>query len=430
MKDNEVVGNRGLADITLGSVGQTSGVLDTFNRIRVSSPMTLFDAQLQYDGQPLLWETKITGTATEVHDPNNSAVNLNVFNDGDILERQQREYNRYQPGKSALVMMTYTPDENVTDGSIEFVLRSSSGAFPTSTPGVPFDFVVPQADWNVDKLDGSGPSGITLDLTASQIFITDFEWLSVGIVRYGLVLDGVIRYCHFVQNANSLRGAYMTTANLPLKYLISRVGTDIAKEIGYNDYNNGMFVRYKGKGTTAALKEICTTVLSEGGQEEFGIPFSPSSGLTPVTITAGSSIVLAARHSLTFKGIENHVKFIPKSYFIGSSDEKVFARVVYNPTVIGGAWVPFVDGGAESGMEVNLTATSITGGLTVDPEFIYASTTNQSINSQGATKRFTSKLPYGIGIDSDTPIPLALEISNMGAGPTDVDFGLNWIEVR
>lgn len=401
-----------------------SGLVDAFNRLRVSNPTTLFDAQLQYSDQPLLWETKLTGSGTNTHDPLNSATDMSVVADGDRVERQIFEYVRYQAGKSQVVKMTYTPDENLTDVSVEVVLRSS-------TSGVIVDKVITQQEWNYDKMDGTGISGITLDLTKSQIFFADLEWLSVGTVAYGFMIDRQIRYVHFDHNANKIRGAYMTTANLPLKYNIERNGNEIIQELGYNDYKNGLLIRYKGIGTSATLKEICTEVESEGGvSRELGTLFSPSSGVSPVTLTAGQSMYIAARHSLLFNGVENRGLFIPKSFFVGSSDEKIFSRVIYNPTIVGGTFTPYSEGGHTSIMEFATDIVSISGGLTIKNNFVYASSTNQSINSQGIVEDIVSKLPFGIGIDANNPISLVLEIVNQGAGATDIDFGVDWLEVK
>jgi hypothetical protein len=50
--------------------------------------------------------------------------------------------------------------------------------------------VVPQTNWNIDKLDGTGISGITLDISKAQILWMDIEWLGLGTVRIGFVING------------------------------------------------------------------------------------------------------------------------------------------------------------------------------------------------------------------------------------------------
>jgi hypothetical protein len=168
----------------------------------------------------------------------------------------------YQPGKSQFILLTgvmgsgasgitqrigYFDDDNgllfaVEDGILKVVRRSS-------TSGSPVDASVAQASWNIDTMDGSGPSGITIDLTKTQIFCIDFEWLGVGRVRFGFVVDGQIFYCHEFLNANALTEVYMSTPNLPLRYEIS------------ND----------GSGPSATMDHVCTSTISEGGTQDLGI---------------------------------------------------------------------------------------------------------------------------------------------------------------
>lgn len=411
-----------------------TGLQAPFNRIRVVQAQKLFDNQLQYDGQSTFWDEKITdlGGASVTHDPFNSAMNLTVSNDGESIIRQLKEYQRYQSGNGQVIKMTYTPDPNADE--IEFVLRSSSGAFDGSTAGVPFDFVISRNDWNFDKLDGNGSSGITLNLDKSQIFLPDLEWLSVGTVRFGFDIAGKFRLAHAQHNANEIRGAYMTTANLPARHVIKRVGTTIIEEIGYGDDKDGVFVRYKSNNQTSGVhKQICTAIESEGGlEEEAGFPFSGGAGATSITLTAGSSFIAVAQHQLTFNGIENRAKYIPQQAVISSTDEPIFVEYIYNPVAVGGTFVPVTGGVFNSIMERNVTATSLTGGNVIFSETILASAGqgNQPSTSGSGKTTLVSKLPFGIGIDADTPIPFAIRVTNIGVGSTDLYYNFNWKEIR
>lgn len=421
-----------VSDKTLIDNLYNSGLQSLFNRLRVVQAQKLFDNQLQYDGQPVFWDTEINGTATATHDPFNSGQDLTVVADGDYIIRQLKEYQRYQSGNAQVIKMTFVPDANSNE--IEFVLRSSSGVFDGSTAGVPFDLVIPRSLWNYDKLDGTGTSGITLDLTASQILFIDLEWLSVGTVRYGFEIDGRLRLCHAQNNANMVRGAYMTTANLPARHYIERDGTTVIQEIGYNDGKNGVMLRYKSTGqTSGTLKQICTALESEGGQEEeAGFPFSGTSGASSITLTAGSSFIAVAQHQLLFNGIENRVKYIPQQAVVSSTDQPIFVEYIYNPTVTGGVFNPVTGGIFNSAMERNVTATSLTGGNVIFSETILASAGQGNQPSTGGSKATTlvSKLPFGIGINADTPIPFAVKVTNIGGASTDIYYSFNWKEIR
>lgn len=422
-----------VSDISFLNNLYTSGIQAPFSRLRVVQAQKLFDNQLQYDGQSVFWDEKETGTGTSsALDPNNSAIDLTVSADGDEFIRQLKEYQRYQSGNGQTIKMTFTPDINSDE--IEFVLRSSSGAFDGSTAGVPFDKVIPRSEWNYDKLDGTGPSGISLNLDKSQIFLPDLEWLSVGTVRFGLDIGGQFRLGHALHNANEIRGAYMTTANLPARHVIKRVGTTIIQEIGYGDDKNGVFVRYKANNqTSGTLKQICTAIESEGGlEEETGFPFSGGAGASSITLTPGSSFIAVAQHQLTFNGIENRARYIPQLANIATTDEPVLVEFIYNPTVTGGTFVPVTGAVFNSIMERNVTATSLTGGNVIFEDTILASAAqgNQPSLSGSGKTTLVSKLPFGIGIDADTPIPFAVRVTNLGAANTDIYYNFNWKEIR
>ena len=419
-------------NVGIGSIDARSGIIDSFNRVRISAATKVFDAQLQYDAQPIFWDTKIIGNATEVHDPLNSAVDLSVLGEGDKIIRQTKEYYRYQAGDSQAIKMTYTPHLYV-DGY--FVVRSS-------TSGSMVDNKVHQKDpskstdgisvWNTDALDGEGYSGIEMNQESSQVLFMDLEWLSVGTVAFGVFIDRKLVYAHMAHHANKIRGAYMTTANLPLRYEIEVLNGNLIQRIGYFDGSNGVFYEMVSPGVASGtLKEICTAVESEGGvEEETGVPVSIGTRANPIILGAGGTVYLGIRHTLLYKGLENRAKFIPKEYRVGSTDEQLVVRVVYNPVIVGGTWVQHVENGHESIMEINSTITSISGGMTIDDDDIFAASPSNKSSPDSSRNSITSKLPFGIGIDADTPIAAVLEVTNIGAGLTTVSFGRKWIEVK
>jgi len=421
-----------VSDRTLLNDLYNTGLQAPFSRLRVVQSQKLFDNQLQYDNQDVFWDTEIIGNATITHDPYNSGADLTVVDNGDRIIRQLKEYQRYQSGNGQVIKMTYTPDINSDE--IEFVLRSSSGAFDGSTAGVPFDFIIKRDDWNYDKLDGTGVSGITLDLTKSQILFIDLEWLSVGTLRCGVDIAGKFRLAHAIHNANSLRGAYMSTANLPARHMIESVDNTVIEETGYYDNSNGIFVRYKANNqTSGTLKQICTAIESEGGlEEESGFPFSGTAGVDSITLAGGASFIAVAQHQLTFNGIENRAKYIPQLAVISTTDAPVYVEYIYNPTVIGGTFVPVTGGIFDSIMERNVTATDLIGGNVIFSETILASAGqgNQPNSAGSAKTTLVSKLPFGIGINGDTPIPFAVRVTNINGVSTDIYYSFEWKEIR
>lgn len=402
------------------SLGTNNPVGDAFGRLRIADPVTLFDSQLQYDKQPLLWDEKIVGSATSVHQTNESAVNMTVTTaSGDSVIRQTKEYQRYQPGKSQFILTTFvlgTAQEGTTklvgygDGDDGIFLGQDGGGefllLRTSTSGTPDDTrKVYQSDWNLDTLQGIGPSGQTVDFTKSQIFVVDLEWLGVGRVRCGLNIDGVTYYVHEFLNANTLDKVYMKTANLPVRYEITNT---------------------QGVAASSTLKQICCSVISEGGVDRTSAyPFSTE--LIDVAIPNGevnAIVVFAARHSLLFEGQPNHSRFEPVSFEVLPEGGKVVTQILYNPTLVGGTWA-VVD--SNSVIEGNSTVTSFTGGINVGSSIIAGGTRGSSVPVFGKT--VTSRLPFGIGIDADTPTPLAMIAYATDANVT-ASFSFQWEELR
>lgn len=242
----------------------SAGVHDSFGRLRIATTDTLFDSKMIHDNLPLFWddqEVSGAGTASD-YDQDRAGDQLSVsLNTAGKRVRQTFQRFNYQPGKSQLIYMTAVPifsgggagitstfgyfDDNngvmfqVIDGVPNFTVRS----FVT---GSAVDNAIAQGSWNGDNLDGNGPSGIVFDATKAQILWWDMEWLGVGTVRAGLVIDGAFIVCHQFNHANVINSVYMSHPNLPLRYEIENDGT----------------------GAASAIEHICATVISEGGQDE------------------------------------------------------------------------------------------------------------------------------------------------------------------
>jgi hypothetical protein len=144
----------------------------------------------------------------------------------------------YQPGKSLLNLNTFVM--NAQESGLEQrvgMFDANNGIFfedtgtayqivrRSYTSGSSVDDPILQSAWNGDKLDGTGASGYTLDPTKATIMFADYEWLGMGAVRIGFVIDGRFIVAHTFKNANDLTTVYMQTANLPIRYEIETTGT-------------------------------------------------------------------------------------------------------------------------------------------------------------------------------------------------------------
>jgi hypothetical protein len=183
---------------------------DAFSRLRVSNPVAVFDAQFTYDLHPLLYEQITSGTGDISYFSAGTSASMNVSANNDEASMQTYQHFRYQPGKSQLVFLTFNmlgQDANVTksigytdgtDGML-FEVTGSTVAFKiVSSTGVGTQTAL-QANWNLDTLDGAGPSGLTLDTSSTQILVIDFQALYVGRVRMGFDINGEIIYSRIIE---------------------------------------------------------------------------------------------------------------------------------------------------------------------------------------------------------------------------------------
>lgn len=352
--------SRGESDMNGFPFSATS--LDAFGRLRTSQPYTIFDSQNRYqpDSQ---YDTALTGAGSTSYFIDQSSVNLNVGTaSGDKVIRQTFRSFPYQPGKSLLVLATSVMNAGkanlrqrvgyFNDGNgVFFQQNGTTLAFVlrTSTSGIPNDArTVAQASWNGDKLDGTGPSGLTLDVTKSQILFLDFEWLGVGSVRAGFVINGTFIVCHTFNNANDIDKVYMTTAILPLRYEIENTGATAS---------------------SSALKQICSSVVSEGGydQKSSQIWARRTSALTGV----GTSFVPVV--SVRLKATRTGAIVLPAAYsFLPTSSNDLFeVAVIKNATLSGASFTSL-----SANLEFDTSASSMSGGDIVFLDFL--ASTNQS----------------------------------------------------
>lgn len=274
--------------VSTGSTGTGNTVIngntgaDAFGRTKVSEPFTLFDSQNRYvDGGQ--FASKTTGSAAVTYNVNGSNFSLAVTGNGDEVIRQSKTVQMYQPGKSLQVLNTFAM------ATLAPTLRQRVGYFTSgngiyfeadgtnlymvirsSVSGAVVNTRIAQSDWNQDPFNGTGPSGITLDPTKTQIFWMDIEWLGVGSVRTGFVINGVFYICHVFNHANNNTNVYMTTACLNCRYEITSTGA------------------------AGTMLQVCSTVISEGGYNPSAVIDYVSNGTSATRISLGNTVTSLA----------------------------------------------------------------------------------------------------------------------------------------
>lgn len=330
--------------------GGTAG--DAFGRLRISQPFTIFDSQHRYQENDK-WSTLTGVSGTTTYRANESVVDLNVTTrSGDYIYRETKRVFPYQPGKSFLNMSSFVFASGKTN------LRQRVGLFGTQN-GVFFEqsgntnylvlrsYIsgsvnetrVAQNDWNYDTFNGSGVTGRNLDPTKANILWMDIEWLGVGDVRVGFVVDGHMKVAHTFHNDNQNATSYMTTAVLPLRQEIENLGTTTS---------------------SSTAKQICATVASEGGYEGFSRRYNVALGTTEKNLAATGVSYPVISLRLSSSRLDSVI--VPSNLnAIVTSNQNVQFRVILNSTLSGASWTAHYNGN----VEYDLTASGMSGGTDI-----------------------------------------------------------------
>jgi hypothetical protein len=341
------------------TVGLIRGSLDAFERQRVATPVSLFESKLVFDKQPLVWDDQLTtgsgGASTYNTNQCSCSLSVSAATAGKRIRQTFASYN-YQAGHSQLILMTGilgTPATGITrkigqfNDKNGFFFRSNGTTVSvvkrSYTSGTAVDTVVDQANWNIDKLNGTGASGITVDWSKTQIFVVQYQFLGVGSVWYGLDINGNIVLVHRLDHANNLTLAYMSTPNLPLRYSIENDGT----------------------GGAAAITQICCSIISEGG--------TPTAGSTKyldrdVALTTGNDTnyypLVAIRLGANYIGTK--IVF-DRISVVGGTQTFFCYKLFVNPTVTGTALSFTALTNSSIEYDISRTnATTVSGGTAID----------------------------------------------------------------
>lgn len=329
--------------IQIPPVGKT----DAFGRLRTSQPFTLFDSQNRYAINNRFY-SNITGTGTVSFISAESSVSLSVTS-GNII-RESKNVFAYQPGKSLLILNTFamTNDPNYQRvgyfNSLNGVyIEYSNGTVSICLRNNGTDTKVSQTQWNTNTCPG-------LDVTKTQIFWIDIEWLGVGSVRTGFVFDGNFTTAHAFHNANRLTSVYMTTAILPVRYEIDGTGT---------------------------MKQICTTVMSEGGYDQKLPLFSQIRGTNTtntVTLTTDGTVYPLISIRLASGCFDSIVK-IKLLDLMTLSNDMITWYLILNPTTLTGAsWGAHA---TSTIVEVDVASSAVSGGTTIFSGYVSQKNTVQ-----------------------------------------------------
>ena len=282
----------------------------------------------------------------------------------------------------------------VTNGAYSIVRR-------TSTSGSVVDNAVAQADWNIDKFDGTGVSGITLDLTKTQILFIQAQWLGVGTLTVGFEIDGEIYPAHKFMNANRLTVPYTQTFNLPVR----------------------LELRNTGASTGGTIQFCCCSVQSEGGEEQRGFPRSTPNAISTVGVTTRRP-VLSLRPKATYNSVTNRCHIEDIEYVLRTRTNDCLVELVLGGTLTGAAWTSV---GNDSCAEYDTTATAIAGGVTISQAYAVSGAGAASLISKAEADIRSPLVLSQIDALTATQVNISLVITSI-TGTSDNWPIFNWYE--
>lgn len=365
-----------------------SGITDAFGRVRTAEIHNIFESTHVNSDQSEFWDSSVAGAGTVTHVPQTSSVDLTVGTaSGDRVTRATMEYFHYSSGQSMLIRFTGVMGAGETnldvtlgymDSNNGIFFRNKDGiaavAIRSDVSGTVVETQVDQADWNLDRVDGSftngtdgqkrNPSGVQVDPTKTHIFQIEYQWLGVGRVRMGIHIGGKIIYIHEFLHANIETEVYMRTPHLPVCYQIENTGITTSSN---------------------TLKQICTQVANEGSSIVGDLIRSVDDDIVMTAINnTADTPVISHRIKPLNEGVS--IEFVNFDLFVQTNDDVLFKLwidgVLTNPS-----WVD-VDGFTQK----DVSATAITGGRKMGSVWI---------NKGGKTQpgQFKSKYRLGFFLD-------------------------------
>jgi hypothetical protein len=342
------------------TVSPATAAVDSFGRPRSSAPKTFFNSDFEYDLNPLWFVASIAGTGVVAKTAGESSATLSTGGtaNGAGAVYQTKQYFRYEPGKgrfcifSALIgsqtsnvrsrMGNFDANNGVffeMDGAVGMSVNQRS-----NISGSPVDTKFAQANWNIDRFDGSGPSGVVLDFSNTQLFWIDFQWMGTGHTRFGFFVNGSMTACHEVYNDNVITSPYTNTASLPLRMEIFNTGA---------------------AASASTMKWICCSLVNEGSPEiaPSFIRYTASNSTVPKVVGNLPVPILSVQPMVSFAGQPNRIHNLLDALGVAcTGGNSAFYQLIYNGSLTG-ANFSAVD--TNSGVAFDVSATGISGGTVV-----------------------------------------------------------------
>ena len=345
---------------------------DAFGRPRSSAPKTFFNSDFEYDASPLWFVSSSVGTGSVEKTSGEASILLSTGGtaSGAGVVYQTKQYFRYEPGKGRFVVFSgYIGAQSANTRQRLGNFDSNNGVFfemdgtlgmsvnqRSNTSGSVVDTKYLQMNWNIDCMNGTGPSGVTLDFSKTQLMWIDFQWMGTGHSRFGFFVNGYMVAAHDIYNDNVITSPYTNTATLPMRAEI---------------FNTGV-----AAGSTN-MKWICCSLVNEGSPEiaPSYLRFTASNNTTSIAVAGTPIPILSIQPKTTFASQPNRIHNVMEQLAVECvGGNSCFYELVYNGTLTGAS---FVSVDPNSGMNYDTAATAISGGTVVASG--YATSASQMI---------------------------------------------------
>ena len=384
------------------------------NRLKVSPYQTIFFNTFQYGKETDVWDERLVGVgATATFNASSSNIVMEVGSAaGSSVVRQTKNVMRYIPGRGTTLAFSIrldTPQVGIrrrfglfddnngayfedNGGTYAYVIRSN-------TTGIVTERRVTRDDWNGEKFDGNGYTGVTADPTKQQMISINYEWYGAGLVEFAWLMKNETIPSHTFENSNTNDFVWCSTPFLPIRVEIENI-TGVA----------GTHYLYQGS----------NSLIQEGEPEKLGILESIANPIEGTTMSAANTFYPII--SLRLKASQLGAVALIRSLQAATNDNtNVYWRLIENPTLTGANWTD--DSDPNSFMQYDTSATAITGGNIILSGFTIAGGSALTPIDEKAQLQIGRS---GIGTISDI-YTLACASPNTNKKALAV---LNWIEQR
>ena len=412
------IDDRGAANVRFTD-GQPS--LSTFGGLIVDEPESVRHYVYAYNGLDDRFYSVTSGSGSITYLPNERSVVFDTDGtaSGDLAQRTSHFYHPYQPGSMLRIMQTIVLGDFGKDGvrrrwgyfddsnglywelkgtELCVVIRSNANGSVEETS-------IPQSEWNRDRLDGS--FRYDLDITKTNLYWIDFQWLGVGLVRFGVYEDdGTKTVAHVFENPNNQIKPYMRQGTLPIRFECENTGVAVS---------------------SSELKSTCTSVQNVGNtKRQLNSRSVCTSNPKTISSASGEVPILSLRPTTTFNSLPNHtVSLVSNVNIYNSNAKNLLVRWRRGSLLAGDSFT----GVANSPVEYDEFAT----GFLYEGDEIFATfvPSGESFNYDFLRSEDDYQDDVGIILLADevTQPANSLTCKVIDGDPTDISVAVTWKEV-